>query len=54
MVIFIVPAKVFSAALSGLDAQPIEVEVDLTPGLHCFSIVGLPDTTVNEAKERVS
>lgn len=48
------PAKVFSAALVGLDSQPIEVEVDLTPGLHCFSIVGLPDATVNEAKERVS
>ncbi len=48
------PAKVFSAALVGLDAQPIEVEVDLTPGLHCFSIVGLPDAAVNEAKERVS
>ncbi|MBI4837065.1 MAG: YifB family Mg chelatase-like AAA ATPase [Candidatus Portnoybacteria bacterium] len=48
------PAKVFSAALAGLDAQPIEVEVDLSPGLHCFSIVGLPDAAVNEAKERVS
>ncbi|OIP77885.1 MAG: magnesium chelatase [Candidatus Portnoybacteria bacterium CG_4_8_14_3_um_filter_44_10] len=48
------PAKVFSAALVGLDSQPIEVEVDLTPGLHCFSIVGLPDAAVNEAKERVS
>lgn len=48
------PAKVFSAALVGLDAQPIEVEVDLSSGLHCFSIVGLPDAAVNEAKERVS
>ena len=48
------PAKVFSAALVGLNAQPIEVEVDLSSGLHCFSIVGLPDAAVNEAKERVS
>ena len=48
------PSKVFSAALSGLNAQPIEVEVDLSMGLHSFQIVGLPDTAVNESKERVS
>ena len=47
-------SKVFSAANIGLDCQPIEVEVDMTPGLHSFQIVGLPDTAVNEAKERVS
>lgn len=48
------PAKIFSAAIFGLECQPIEVEVDMTVGLHCFHIVGLPDTAVNEAKERVS
>lgn len=47
-------AKVFSAATIGLSCQPIEVEVDMTPGLHSFQIVGLPDTAVNESKERVS
>jgi len=47
-------AKVYSAAVVGLEAQPIEVEVDLSSGLHSFQIVGLPDTAVNEAKERVS
>jgi len=47
-------AKVYSAALVGLNAQPIEVEIDLSGGLHCFHIVGLPDTAVNESKERVS
>jgi magnesium chelatase family protein len=47
-------AKVFSAATIGLSSQLIEVEVDMTPGLHSFSIVGLPDAAVNEAKERVS
>lgn len=47
-------AKVYSAALNGLKALPIEVEVDLLPGLHCFNIVGLPDAAVNESKERVS
>lgn len=49
-----VPAKTLSAALIGLEAQPIEVEVDLSSGLHSFNIVGLPDTAVNESKERVS
>jgi len=48
------PSKVFSAATIGLNCQPIEVEVDMTPGLHSFNIVGLPDAAVNEAKERVS
>lgn len=48
------PSKVFSAATLGLACQPIEVEVDMTPGLHSFQIVGLPDTAVNESKERVS
>jgi len=48
------PAKIFSAALIGLDCLPIEVEVDMSPGLHNFSIVGLPDPAVKESKERVS
>ena len=47
------PAKVFSAGISGLDAQIIEVEVDASYGLRHFEIVGLPDKAVEEAKERV-
>ncbi|MCK4473905.1 YifB family Mg chelatase-like AAA ATPase [Candidatus Parcubacteria bacterium] len=47
------PSKVFSAALSGLEAQLIEVEVDASYGLRHFEIVGLPDKAVQEAKERV-
>lgn len=46
--------RIISAAVIGLNAQIIEVEVDLTPGLHIFNIVGLPDKAVEEAKERVS
>ncbi len=47
-------AKVFSAAIIGLDAVPIEVEVDIaSQGLPSFTIVGLPDKAVEEAKERV-
>lgn len=47
-------AKVFSAAVVGLNAVPIEVEVDIaSQGLPSFTIVGLPDKAVEEAKERV-
>ena len=48
------PSKVYSAAVLGLDAQSVEVEVDLYSGLHSFRIVGLPDKAVEESKERVS
>jgi magnesium chelatase family protein len=49
------PSKILSAALVGIDAQPVEVEVDLFTGqIPSFHIVGLPDTAVNESKERVS
>src|SRR6266568_3824865 len=47
-------SKVFSAAVIGLDAVPVEVEVDIaSQGLPSFTIVGLPDKAVEEAKERV-
>src|ERR687897_3723651 len=42
-----------SLSLLGIDAVPVEVEVDVSPGLPGFSIVGLPDTAVQEARERV-
>ncbi len=46
-------AKVTSCALVGLEGATVEVEVDISPGLPVFTIVGLPDTAVQEAKERV-
>jgi len=46
-------ASVFLGALFGVDAFLVNVEVDCSPGLHSFSIVGLPDKAVEEAKERV-
>ncbi|MDR7435411.1 MAG: YifB family Mg chelatase-like AAA ATPase [Armatimonadota bacterium] len=46
-------ARVRSAAVLGMDAYPVEVEVDVSMGLPGFTIVGLPDAAVNEAKERV-
>lgn len=47
-------AKVNSSAIIGLNAVPVEVEVDIaSQGLPSFTIVGLPDKSVEEAKERV-
>ena len=46
-------AKVKSAAVLGLEGAVVEVEVDLSPGLPSFTIVGLPDKAVQEARERV-
>ena len=46
-------AKVNSVAVNGLDAQAVEVEVDLASGLPMFTVVGLPDPTVRESRERV-
>lgn len=46
-------AKVISCAVVGLDGAVIEVETDISPGLPSFTIVGLPDTAVQESRERV-
>ncbi len=46
-------AKVISCAIVGLEGSIVEVEVDISPGLPSFIVVGLPDTAVQEAKERV-
>ena len=46
-------ASVASRALAGVDAPEVSVEVHLGPGLPAFHIVGLPDTEVREARDRV-
>ena len=46
-------AVVHSRALLGLSAPPVSVEVHLANGLPAFSIVGLPETSVRESRERV-
>lgn len=46
-------ARIVSPAVVGLSTATVEVEVDLRPGLPGFSVVGLPDTAVQEARERV-
>jgi magnesium chelatase family protein len=44
---------IYSAQVVGINARPISVEVDITPGLHTFTIVGLADKEVQESKERI-
>jgi magnesium chelatase family protein len=47
-------AKTYSAQTVGLRAYIVGVEVDISKGLHSFSIVGLPDKSVEESKDRIS
>ena len=47
-------AKVYSAQTVGLGAKIIDVEVDLSKGLHSFTIVGLGDKAISESKDRIS
>lgn len=45
--------KASSAALQGIEAYIVEVEVDISSGLPTYIVVGLPDPSVRESKERV-
>ncbi len=47
-------ARSYSAQLVGLSAEIITIEVDISNGLHAFSIIGLGDRSVEESKDRVS
>src|SRR5258708_5803050 len=47
-------SKVYSAQPDLLKASIVTIEVDLSKGLHAFSIVGLAGKAVDEAKDRIS
>jgi magnesium chelatase family protein len=47
-------SKSHSALLLGLTPKIITIEVDISIGLHSFSIVGLGDRSIEEAKDRIS
>lgn len=47
-------SKTYSCCIKGIDADLIQVEVDVAKGLPAFNIVGLADKSINEAKERIS
>ncbi|MCE8524792.1 YifB family Mg chelatase-like AAA ATPase [Ruegeria pomeroyi] len=46
-------ARAHTVAFQGVEARPVEVQCAVTPGLPAFSIVGLPDKAVSEARDRV-
>jgi len=46
-------ASLRSAAVFGVEAYPVQIEVDVAFGLPHFSMVGLPDATVRESRDRV-
>src|SRR3954467_3857113 len=46
-------ACVRSAAVFGIDAAPVTIEVDVSFGLPCFTVVGLPDASVRESRDRI-
>jgi magnesium chelatase family protein len=47
-------SKVYSSQARLLQANVIDIEVDISKGLHAFALVGLPDKAVEEARDRVS
>ena len=46
-------SRVFSAQTTALSVSLVEIETDLSRGLYAFSIIGIPDQAVEEAKDRV-
>ncbi|MFC1709846.1 magnesium chelatase domain-containing protein, partial [Candidatus Omnitrophota bacterium] len=46
-------SKINSFGILGIQAYPVEIEVDIASGLPATNIVGLPDTSVKESKERI-
>ena len=47
-------SKAYTAQISGLNIEIITIEVDISNGLHSFSVVGLGDRSVEESKDRIS
>src|ERR1700689_1101964 len=46
-------ARISSFGLSGLEAYPVAIEIDISPGLPNITVVGLPDNAVKESRERI-
>lgn len=51
--LFVMPGSTTSAAIYGIHARPVTVEVDVHGGLPQVTVVGLPDAAVQEARERI-
>ena len=46
-------ARISSFGLCGLEAYPVAIETDISPGLPAITVVGLPDNAVKESRERI-
>ncbi|MHB1315247.1 MAG: YifB family Mg chelatase-like AAA ATPase [Christensenellales bacterium] len=46
-------SSILSYGLNGIQGYPVQVEVDVSNGIPCFDVVGLPDAAVKESRERV-
>jgi len=46
-------SRVKSVTLRGLNCEDIQIEVDISKGIHSFQIVGLPDSVISESRERI-
>ena len=46
-------ARIATVAFQGIDVMPVDVQVQMSPGLPAFTVVGLPDKAVGESRERV-
>lgn len=46
-------SRAYTVAFEGIDARTVEVQCAITPGMPAFSVVGLPDKAVSEARDRV-
>jgi len=46
-------ARISSFGLCGLEAYPVDIETDISPGLPTITVVGLPDNAVKESRERI-
>ncbi|MFC1755043.1 YifB family Mg chelatase-like AAA ATPase, partial [Thermoproteota archaeon] len=46
-------SKLNSFGILGIEAFPVEIEVDISPGLPAINVVGLPDASIKESKERI-
>ena len=45
--------RAFSVCFVGIEPQLVEIECAISPGLSAFSIIGLPDKAVSEARDRI-
>ena len=43
--------RVSTVAFEGIEVQPVDVQVQVAPGMPAFTIVGLPDKAISEARE---